>query len=114
MDRRGDRVGHVGEATRLPPVADHRDRLAPQRLSEEDRDHAPDVDGVEPWAVYVEVTHDRDLESHLGVREAEVLADRLRGRVAPAIDPRGAEHAVIVFAPWNLRVAAVHFGGRRE
>ena len=50
----------------------------------------------------------------LVIGEAEMLADRLRGRVAPAIDSGGAEHAVVVFAPRHFGIAPINLGGRAE
>src|SRR5262249_27253748 len=47
-------------------------------------------------------------------REAEMLTDRLRGGVAPAIDRRRAEHAIVVLPPRHLRIASVDLGRRRE
>src|SRR6185436_14852919 len=100
----GDRIGDVGETTRLHAVADHGHGLVAQRLPEEDRDHASHVDCVEARTVHVEITYDGRLQPHLRVGETEVLADRLGSRVAPAVDPCGAEHPVGVLAPGNAGI----------
>jgi hypothetical protein len=111
LDRGGDRVADIGETARLAPISDHGEIRTAQQLAHEDRKQAANVELVQPRAVNVEVAHHRHRQAELVVGEAKMLADRLGGRVAPAIDRGGAEHPVVVFLPRNLGIAPVDFGG---
>jgi len=47
-------------------------------------------------------------------RERQVLTGRLRCRIAPAVDRRASEDAVIVFRPWDLGILAEDLARRRQ
>ena len=113
-NRRAHHVVDEREAAGLAPVTDHGERLPTQELPQEDRDHASDVQAVEPRPIDVEVAEDRDGQAEPAVRQAEVLGGRLGRRVAPAVDAGRAEHPVGVLRPGHRGVAAVDLGGRAE
>jgi hypothetical protein len=66
----GDQAPHlvvdVAEAARLAAVAEHRERVAAERLVHEVRDHATVV-GLHPRPVRVEDAHDPDVDAVLAV-----------------------------------------------
>ena len=85
FEQRADDVGDVLNAPRLRAVAEHRDRLAGERLPHEVRDHhavlarLARADGVE------EAHDDHRQLAFLPVGEREELVDGLAARVRPAV-----------------------------
>src|SRR6266568_3008824 len=107
-------VPDVGEAARLGAVAEHRDRLAGERLTDEVRHHHPVLtrlartDGVEE-------TDDDDGEpALLPVCEREEFVDHLAAGVRPAVLRRRPEHEIGVFRKGDRRALAVHLRRRRD
>src|SRR5207245_1429448 len=96
------------------PVADHRERLAAEQLPHEDRDHAADIQAVEPRTVDVEVAQDRHGETEPAVGQTEMLAGGLRRGVTPTVDRAWTQDPIGVLRPRDRRVAAIDLGGRSE
>src|SRR5207249_5147401 len=90
------------------------DRPLAQTLRRESRDHAAVPTLVDAGAIRVEVTDDRHLDSAVGVGESDVLVERFRGCVRPAMDGGRSEDPITVLAERDSIAAAVDLGGGCE
>ena len=98
----------------LRAVAEHRDRLAGERLPDEVGDHHAVRAGL-PRTDGVEEAHDDDRQlAFLPVRQRQELVDRLAARVRPSMLRRRTQHEIRVLAERHVLALAVHLRRRRD
>ena len=111
FQQRLDDVADVGEAALLRAVAEHRDRLALQRLAHEGRHHHAVLPGLARSHGVEEPHHDHRLLGLFPVGQRQELVERLAAGIGPAVPGRRAHHQVGVLAERDVNALAVDLRG---